>query len=382
MMQILTDIRLLAQGGTTGTSAYTADLLEALFKLDTKNQYRLFYNAFKKRELPVGWHHQDHVRILDRKIPNRLLYLMFRFFNGPNLECFGEADLIFSPHFTILPKTKTPRVITFHDLSFIHHPEFFSKKQMFWHWLQNYKKQAQEATHIIAVSEFTKYDLVNVLKIPEEKVTVIYSGVNEEILGLHKDQEYQEKMHARYQFDKPYFLSLSTIEPRKNIIALIRAFAFLKEDPIFKHHQLVIAGKPGFEAEKVFAEAASSKHFKDIIFLHSVSDKDRVYLYSWSRAFVYPSFFEGFGFPPLEAQACSVPVVAADRTSIPEVLGKSALLFNPWSVTELVEKLYALETNDSLRRDIIERGRKNVARFRFEKTAQETLSVFNKTIGA
>jgi len=379
-MKILMDIRLLARGGTTGISGYTQDLLQALFELDSENQYQLFYNAFRKKSLPVAWYHKSNVTILERRIPNRLLDLSFRVLNGPKLPEFRAADLVFSPHFMLTPPVKTPHVITFHDLSFLHHPQFFSNKQHVWHWLQNYKVQAERAAHIIAVSEFTKFDLIKLLGVPEKKITVIQSGVNEEIKHLYKDTEFQESLHKKYQFEWPYFLSLGTIEPRKNILALIRAFSFLKEDPAFKFHKLIVAGKKGFGFEDVAKEAKQSKYSSDILFLHSVPDEDRVYLYTWARAFIYPSFFEGFGFPPLEAQVCQTPVLASDRTSLPEILGDSALLFNPWSVTELTKKLFELETNETLREDLISRGTKNVERFNWSEAARKTREVFKQSV--
>ena len=150
----------------------------------------------------------------------------------------GE-DLIFSPHFHLLPSGKIPRVITFHDLSFIHYPQFFSPKQRIWHWWQNYAKQARAASHIIAVSKFTKSDLVRILQIPQEKITVMYSGVGTEFKKIPPTDPKLAHYKLMNQLTKPFFLFLGTLEPRKNIPTLIKAPA--------------PSGKPGSIHRQVFS---------------------------------------------------------------------------------------------------------------------------------
>lgn len=363
-MRILIDAKLLGKGGTTGVSGYTKEMVSALLK-ETNHDYRLFYNGFNMNPLPSEWLNNPRVSTLNWHIPNKLFHLTSRMFNFPSLRSQKDIDLIFSPHFHLLPSGNIPRVITFHDLSFIHYPQFFSPKQRIWHWWQNYAKQAREAKHIIAVSEYTKADLVNILKIPAEKITVIYSGISHDFKKITKTDS-----------GRPYFLFVGTLEPRKNIPTLIKAFALLKQDPKFKDYELVIAGRPGYNAP-ILRQGFEGQAVR---FLSNVNDSERTLLYNQARAFVFPSWFEGFGFPPLEAQACGTPVIASDRTSLPEILGNSALYFNPWKIAELADLMAKVATDNKLRQTLIEKGLENVKKFTWENSAKQLNKVFESTV--
>lgn len=372
-MNILTDIRLLSRGGTSGIEEYTRNLLGEILKIDNSNHYSFFYNGLRKKA-PFD------EEVVDWGVPNKLLDFSSKFLSWPKVDNFIEADLIFSPHFNILKTKKTPRVITFHDLSFMHHPQFFSWKQKFWHWLQDIKTQAQEAAKIIAVSEFTKSDLINLLKIPPEKISVVYSGISEEFCPL-KDQSNASTGSANILPERsrrrPYILYLGTLEPRKNVPAIIRAFNILKTDPYFKDWQLVLAGRPGWLYENVLREAGRSPFRADIIFKGSVKAEERVLLYNLAEAFIYPSFFEGFGFPPLEAQASGCPVIVSDRTSLPEIMGNSALLVNSWKPADIAESVRVVAQDQQLKSRLIVSGIENSRRFNWKAAAIKTLEVFN-----
>lgn len=380
-MNILIDIRLLARGGTTGIPGYTRELVNELIVNYPQHHYILFYNAFRKNPLPQSWRSASHVTIVQRSIPNRLLNLSYRFFKRPALP---KSDVIFSPHFNLLPATTTPRVITFHDLSFIHYPNFFSRQQKFWHQMQQYSEQAKTAAHLIAVSEHTRHDLTHVLGITEEKISVIYSGISGEFKPLPKNDPGLKSFATTFGLTRPYILFFGTIEARKNPIALIRAFAQLKNNPAFKDHELVLAGGTGLHISEIKEEVRRSGVAKDIRFLGRIADENRVYLYNLARAFVLPSFFEGFGFPPLEAQACGVPVVSSGRTSLGEILngaGESAIETSPWRPAELALALEKIEADSALRKRLIEAGIKNAARFTWKKAAEQTLAVLTKVHG-
>jgi glycosyltransferase involved in cell wall biosynthesis len=373
-MKVLIDIRLLARGGTTGIPAYTRELINSFITHHPEHQYILFYNAFRRNPLPQTWRQANHVRIIEKNIPNRLLNLSYRLFNAPKLK--EGADVIFSPHFNLLPHTSTPRVITFHDLSFLHEKKFFSGQQRFWHFMQQYKKQAQQATRLIAVSESTKDDLINFFHIREEKIKVVYSGIGAEFKKLDNT----DAAAVRLGLLKPFILYLGTLETRKNVPALIRAFTLLKKDARFLNYELVLAGRPGYGYAAIKQEIARCKFKKDIRIFGPIADADRVYLYNLARVLVFPSWFEGFGFPPLEAQACGTPVIATDRSSLKEILGASAIAINPWRPAEIAESIVALETDTKLRNEKITAGLKNVKRFTWETAATETLNILQSPV--
>lgn len=366
-MKILTDVRLLARGGVSGIEEYTRNLLSALLAMDEENEHSFFYNGFRKHplssQLPLA-----NSKVIDWHLPNRIFDFSTRFLSWPKVGKISGADLIFSPHFNFLEKGDTPRVITFHDLSFLHHPYFFSWKQRAWHWLQNCRLQARRAEKIIAVSEFTRSDLVNTLGVPAEKIEIIYSGISEDF-----------KIIDRFQplIAEPFILYLGTIEPRKNIIALIRAFNLVKADSNFKNFKLILAGRKGWLYDNILREAHRSPYRTDIVFWGSVSHEEKIQLYNAAKVFVYPSFFEGFGFPPLEAQACGCPVIVADRTSLPEILGQSAIFLDPWRIGDLAGAIKKSVSDSVLRRSLISAGLKNAKRFSWKDTAAKTLRLFN-----
>ncbi|PIR87934.1 MAG: hypothetical protein COU10_01870 [Candidatus Harrisonbacteria bacterium CG10_big_fil_rev_8_21_14_0_10_45_28] len=380
-MNIGVDIRLLARGRAAGIPGYTRELLNYFFSRDDDNSYQLFYNAFSKEPLPSDWLNNARVSVVDRKLPNRLLDFSARLFKTPRIEYFlPEAELIFSPHFNSLA-TKRPRIITFHDLSFLQFPSFFSRKQLAWHWLQDYRRQAREADGIIAVSEFTKSDLVNLLDVDSKKIRVIPLGVSSEFFPSAGSSASVLTVKQKYHLDKPFLLYLGALEARKNVVAIIQAFSVVSKMKKLSDFNLVLAGRPGFGSKKIFKEAKESGVSDRIIFLHNVLDSERPALYSLARTFIYPSFFEGFGFPPLEAQAAQTPVIGADRTSLVEVLIGSALLVDPWRVGELADAIVALETDSGLRAKIIKAGNENAELFTWSSAANKTLEFFADIYG-
>jgi glycosyltransferase involved in cell wall biosynthesis len=370
-MKILVDIRLLSRGGLSGIEEYTRELISHLLERDSENEYQLFYNQFRNARAPHEWIKKNNVSVINWRIPNRILDLGVKLFRYPKIDRVINTDLIFSPHFNALAIQSTPHILTFHDLSFMHHPYFFNKKRQLWHWFQNYKMQAVRAKYIIANSEFTKNDIVHLLGIPEEKVQVIYPGINRAFKKLKPHSKKLLAFKKKYGITYDYILSLGTLEPRKNIPAVIRSFSLLKRKTQFANLKLIIAGRPGWLYKNILQETNKSLYKKDIIFWGPVENYDRVLLYNLAKAFVYPSFFEGFGFPPLEAQACGCPVIVGDRTSLPEIIDSSGITINPWRIDEFVNALQEVLTDEVLRDSLIGKGLKNTKRFSWKKSAQE-----------
>lgn len=357
-MRIVIDIRLLGRGIRSGIEEYTTELVDRL--VDSPHRFDLFYNGHRMAPLPPALT-QKNTNVIDWHLPNKLVETSMRLFGAPSIN----ADAVFSPHFNFI-KTSSPHIMTFHDLSFLHHPDFFSRKQRLWHALQSYKKQAEKAAHVIAVSEFTKSDIINFLKIPPEKISVIYSGISD----IFKPTQINNS-----DFNFPFILYLGTIEPRKNIGSLVRAFNIIKQKPAHRDLRLVIAGSPGWLYDGVTKEANTSPHRDQIIFTGPVNSEVRVLLYNKCMVLAYPSFFEGFGFPPLEAQKCGAPVVASNRTSLPEILGESAILINPWKPDELAAALLEILENENAREKLRKMGLENSARFDWRNSAKQTLRI-------
>lgn len=355
-MTIGIDIRVLARGTRTGVEEYALNLLSHLLPLDKSIHYKLFYNAFNKVDLEHDWLHLDNVSLHDFRIPNRAFFLTTRYLSYPRIDrLLGGVDLYFNPHFFTAP-VGCGKVITFHDLSFERHPEFFSwRKRMWQFFLMNALKEAQQAKKIIAVSESTKNDLINLYRVDPEKIKVIYSGVGDFQPGT------PEKT----------ILYFGTIEPRKNLIGLIKAFRLIKKPGL----KLVLAGSMGWLYKDILKEAAGDS---DIVFTGFVKEEDKSALYRSASLFVYPSFFEGFGFPPLEAMACGVPTIVSHNSSLPEVVGDAALMADPYNIDEMAWLMNEALNNVRLREELKKRGLAQAKKFSWEKCARETLSVLTE----
>lgn len=374
-MKILIDIRLLSRGGQSGVEEYTIQVLKHLFLAEKNYQFKLFYNGLRKINIRISDIFEisgvQNIEIIDWKIPNKIFDLL-----RLNLDRFIEADVFYSPHLNFLNTVSKPRILTIHDLSFLHHPCFFSLKHRLWHKIQNIKKQAEEASCVVTDSEYTKKDIAETLKALPEKIKVIYPGINLEIFDIPFGMSDIQKLNI--QKLRPYILYLGTIEPRKNVGLIIDAFEKLKTIPQFKDLKLVLAGRWGWLYKKIAQKIYTSPHSKDIVLWSPVRNEDKILLYNLAEVFIYPSFFEGFGFPPLEAQACGCPVVASNRTSLPEVLGNSAILIDPWKANQLAEALEAVIASPNLKSQMVSKGLKNVRRFNWQKTTCDLLELFSR----
>lgn len=374
-MKILIDVRLLKGGRISGIEEYTRHIVHALLEKDTKNTFQFFHSGLRKTKLPEEWR-KKNTEIIEWGVPNKLLELSMWLFGWPKIDERFNSDIVFSPHFNFLPKLKrAKRIITFHDLSFVHFPEFYSPRGWFWHWQQNYAKQANDADAIIAVSEFTRQDIIATLGVEPGKVHTIYSGIN----PFYKKNGVNDKERARFlqekKLTKPFLLFVGTLEPRKNISGIIRAFDIVKNDPFNRELQLIIVGKEGWLCDTIFKDVREAKWKNDIVLWGEASYEDLRMLYATTEAFVYPSFFEGFGFPPLEAQACGAPVITSNRSSLPEIMGNSALLVDPWKTEELAAAMQLVLKNDAIRKELIRKGVQNCARFEWGNTADVLLKI-------
>lgn len=358
-MQLLIDIRLLSQGEQTGVDVYTRNIVERLITTNRQPgwHYTLFYNAWRAAPLPAAWHTAPQTRIVNWGVPNKIFDIW-----QPRFDGYLRADCIYSPHINLVRTRHTPRILTIHDLSFVHYPEFFNYRYRFWHWRQRIALQAREATAIITDSLYTKNDIVETLNVPPKKIHVIYPGID--------TPRHSNLLKSDFnKLPEQYILFLATVEPRKNMHAAISAFALLKQQPIFKDLRLIIAGRHGWR----FVPIA----YPGVIYWGAATTEEKTMLYTNARAFLYPSFFEGFGFPPLEAEQYGCPVVASNRSSLPEILGDSALLVDPWRADAIADALARILTNAAARERLIAAGLKNVKRFSWHTTVCELLNIFS-----
>lgn len=384
-MKIGIDARCLGEGRRTGVEEYTLNLLNTLFRSDKKNEYVLFFNSFRPEKTDFSWINQyPNVTLRRFNFPNKLLNFFFWYCNWPKMDqMIGGVDLFFMPNiiFGSVSK-KTKLLVTIHDLSFERYPESFSLKRRLWHIFINPKKLCDRANAIIAVSESTKNDLLDLYKISPSKIKIIYSGISEKFTVLDRNDEKLVKVKEKYKLPYKFILYLGTVEPRKNIVGILRAYQQLQREGAadagpkeLLNYKLVIAGSKGWLSGKIFSEIEKSEFRDSISLINFVEDKDKEYVFNLAALFVYPSFFEGFGFPVLEAMSCGVPTITSNSSSLPEIAGGAALLVDPHKPQEICDAMRKVLTNGELRSKLIEQGLVRSKEFSWRKTAKLTLNM-------
>jgi glycosyltransferase involved in cell wall biosynthesis len=284
----------------------------------------------------------------------------------------SKLDLLHSPDFIPPFRRNCKSVITVHDLAFLLYPHFLTKESA------RYYGQIDQAwrrtDHIIAVSEATKQDSIKMLGVPENKITVIHEAANPIYKPISRDDA-ANYVKDRYRIDSDFILFVSTIEPRKNLPGLLQAYRRLRDD--YKRDEiLVLAGANGWLWEEVY-ETVSRLNLEDhVAFLGRVPSEDLVYLYNSARLLVHPSFYEGFGLPPLEAMNCGTPTIVSNTAALPEVVGDSALLVDPHDIEGLTVAMMRLLTEQELWNELSTKGLKRAAQFSWIKAAHRTLEVY------
>lgn len=377
-MKIGVDIRVLMDKNYSGVADYTSILLRELLKKDSSDNFSLFYNSFKDVSGRIGSFDYDNVEIKKLSYPNKVFnYLLQSSLAYPKLDkLLGGTDIFWSPHinFTRLSKN-TKHVLTIHDLSFLRYPEFFNRRKNFWHRALKIKNLAHEASAIVAVSENTRQDVIDLLGVSEEKVKTIYSGVNP-ALSLPSAEE-AKKFIVRNNLNSRFILYLGTIEPRKNLAGLIYAYNRFRDENInLVDVQLVLAGAKGWRHRDIFRAWENSPYRRDIKFLGYVSAAEKELLYQKAEVFIYPSYYEGFGLPVLEAMDRGLAVITSNVSSVPEVVADAALMLNPYDINELAKAMELMINNPDLRNNFIVAGKERSKLFSWEKTAEEYLALF------
>ncbi|HEX3099668.1 MAG TPA: glycosyltransferase family 1 protein [Patescibacteria group bacterium] len=342
----------------TGVEHYVKELILELAKIDNTNEYTLYLQT-----QPEDWFLSLPKNFHLRVIPFPMFWTQLRL----SWEMLWHApDVLFVPAST-LPLLHPKSVYTEHDVAWIYYPEIFTTYMLWFHRLFSWLARTG-ATKIISISESTKKDLVSHYKVKPEKIVVIPHGYTEtgnttETLSAEVADKLPEK----------YLLFLSTLQPRKNLELLIDAFRELKTERPELPHKLVVVGKPGWKFEGILQKIEENRDI--VVYLGHISDADRWPVYKGAEIFVYPSLYEGFGMPVLEAFECGVPAAVANNSSLPEAGGDAALYFDPTSKQEIKSVIIKLLDSPELRAEMIAKGKTQLAKFSWEKCAQETLSV-------
>lgn len=266
-------------------------------------------------------------------------------------------------------------IVTVHDLIIYEHPEWFPGGISDWFWRrQVVPKSISNADKLIAVSKFTKQQIIDRFGINTKKIKVIYEGITTSESASGKDS----KRFTEKKIKEPYILYIGTIEPRKNLVRAIKAFSQVSSS--LPNLRFVIAGKKGWKLDEVFATVKELKLEERIIFTGYADDTTKAALYSRASAFVFPSLAEGFGLPVLDAMQSGVPVVTSKTTSLKEVAGEAAVKVDPYSIKSITDGIREIVTNQNLRQELIAKGKFQAAKFSWQKAATQTLQVYNEVI--
>lgn len=374
-MRIAVDMRAIEGNIQGGVSEFILNLLPELFTLGKEHKFILFSNARKASPLPRELCGFQNVRFVHTRYPNKFFTFSCRLLNYPKIdELVGGADILFCPHFLPAPVSKNCRkVTTFHDISFEYFPHFFDFKRRLWHRYISAHKQAHASTAIIVPSSITKHDLIDRYSLSEQKIHVIPWGLNPHF--FEKKTSGFNAIKRKYKLPERYILSLGTIEPRKNFIALVKAFNLLKANSRFSQVKLVIAGPKGWSYKDTIYAIEHSPYRRDIFLPGYISRGDRPYIYQCADIFVFPSLYEGFGFPPLEAMACGAPTLVSQFASLPEVTAGSALLIDPYRPAEIAQVMTEVLCDRKLQDRLIQDGMSHAKKFQWHVAAQNILKV-------
>jgi glycosyltransferase involved in cell wall biosynthesis len=359
--------------GLAGNETYAANLVEALAEVDAENRYTIYVTrAEAERRFGGRW---PRVRV-QRTLPHAPL---LRIPLTLSAELRRRPVDLLHVQYTAPPLAPCPVVATVHDLSFEHLPETFRRRSRVQLRL-TVRRTARAAAHVIAPSEYTRQDLLKSYGLDPARVTVVPLAAGPQFRPVAAEEV--ARVRARYGLAGEYVLAVGSIQPRKNLARLVRAYTDLRRQRGRSNlPQLVLVGKQAWlygETLRAIEESAAREH---VILTGYVSGGDLPALYTGALCFVYPSFFEGFGLPPLEAMRCGAPVLAGNLTSLPEVVGDAGLLVDPFDEAALAAALGRLIDDAALRATLRERGLDRARAFDWRETARMTLQVYRKATG-
>jgi glycosyltransferase involved in cell wall biosynthesis len=360
-----------------GIGTYVRNLVDAMLAQDAINEYTLLTSGRPTREHPFPT--AANVRGRSILIPDRYLNVLWYRWRLPlyaNLFT-GHVDIYHGPDFVLPPiGIKLRKVVTVHDLAFLKYPEYAIPE------LAAYLKKVvpeavASADAIAAVSHATRQTLIEQFGTPAHKITLVPAGVASYFRRV-TDPVLLGATRHKFGLKHPLVLGVGTLEPRKNHLGLIKAFYKTQQHKHSRPAMLAIAGGSGWLYEETQQLVAELKLEKKVRFLGRVSDLELLTLYSMADVFAFPSFFEGFGIPPLEAMACGAPVITSNISSLPEVVGDAALLVDPHKTNELANAIMRLLEDEQLREELRQKGYQQAQRYTWKQAASKMLSIYQR----
>jgi glycosyltransferase involved in cell wall biosynthesis len=357
--------------GLGGNESYATNLIEALAEVDRVNQYTIFVTRREARERFSNRWPNFRVRGTLPHTPLVRIPLTL------SAELRRNRVDVLHVQFTAPPLAPCPVVVSIHDLSFEHLPQTFKRRSRMQLRL-TVRRSARNAAQIIALSQHARTDLINTYQVRPELVSVIPLAAPAAFAPVRDDNELQ-RVRQTYGIERDYILSVGSIQPRKNLRRLIQAYSLLRRERTGgKLPKLVLVGKNAWLYDETLRSLKDSDVAESIVLTGYVPESDLPALYSGALCFIYPSYFEGFGLPPLEAMKCGAPVIVGNKTSLPEVVGDAALMIDPFDVNDMAAAIKRVTTDSDLRADLRAKGLERAKQFDWKETARQTLAVYEK----
>lgn len=367
-MKIAIDIRS-SSGEKLGKGWFTFHIVQNLLKLDRENEYILY-----TKELVPGFEYFKNAQ--QKAIDSKSIFWHRKVAKDIVKQ---ECDIFFAPSSYIIPALlpkSVKTVIVVHDLVAFLFSQNHNKKAVFVEKLF-FRRALKKAAFVAAISQNTKRDILNLFEYDQKKIDIVYCSASDDFKPLNKG--FLEPFAKKTKLPKDFFLAVGTLEPRKNYVTLIEAFAQLHQK--YPQYHLIIVGGKGWQYEKIFQSIRDHYLTKFVHNLGYVSSNSLVKLYNLAKAFVFPSYYEGFGIPPLEAMKSGCPVIASYSSSIPEVVGDAGLLINPESSVEIAAAMIKLIKNPDLCENLRSEGFLQSKKFSWAVSAKKLLDIFSKLEG-
>ena len=369
------DLHLLT-GKYQGSRTFLVNTLAEILKLDKNNEYFIYLNDKENFFSSIGitrieCDHRENIHLRKYFHESRLFRIGI---NIPIFEFQDRLDIFHSQYISPL-FSFAKDIVTIHDILYETHPQFFSslfvlRSRVF------IRISAQRSKKILTDSLFSKSQLVDIYKIPEQKIEVIPGGADTGRFNEEKKEEAREYIENRFGI-RDFILNVGRLEPRKNQLLLVKTYDHLVKTKKIEE-KLVIVGPRDFHYEPIYRYVQNNNLRGRVFILNFIGDEELSAFFKAATIFVYPSFAEGFGLPVLEAMACGIPVVASDSTSIPEIAGDSCLLINPYDKDALIQAMAGLLDSPALREDLSARGVKRASQFSWKAAAEKTIKVYNR----
>jgi glycosyltransferase involved in cell wall biosynthesis len=372
----------------SGVGLQIANLIDSLYSLQAEENFELgiVYQSGIQNWLRGNWNVPEaltqytpvHLLPIPVRVSNLLLFPAYKSVWSSLAKSWGNPDILHGTNYSVYPCDRCFKVMNIYDVAFLKYPDYVDAVAK--SYLEKVKRCLQWTDLVLTISESSKQDIIQYLNVAPERVyvTPLASRYCSNYLSALNIERLSQT--ANYDFSKPYLLFVSNIEPRKNIISIVIAFNSLKQKYKIEH-DLVLIGRKGWNYQSIFAAIEASPYKQHIYHLDYLSDELVALFYARADVFVYPSYYEGFGLPVLEAMTLGAPVVASNTSSLPEVTGDAAILIDPNEPNNLAEAIWEVSNNSQMRQKLIQKGKERAKQYSWQQNAWETLKAYRSLLG-